>query len=134
MDLGVNTGKAAEVERWFDDLTEWDEKAEATTAGKLTEIFIFDKDIYPPLASRLKLLSDLNIAERRKPQDGRFSANIEENEYDFRISSLPTLYGESIVMRVLDKQKALVPLEDAGMDSISYQKLLKALKAPYGII
>jgi general secretion pathway protein E len=102
--------------------------------GKLAEIFIFDKDIYPPLASRLKLLSDLNIAQRRKPQDGRFSAFVEENEYDFRISSLPTLYGESIVMRVLDKQKALVPLEDAGMDSISYQKLLKALKAPYGII
>ena len=102
--------------------------------GKLTEIFIFDKDIYPPLASRLKLLSDLNIAERRKPQDGRFSANIEENEYDFRISSLPTLYGESIVMRVLDKQKALVRLEDAGMDSVSYQKLIKALHKPYGII
>ena len=102
--------------------------------GKLTEMFIFEKDIYPPLASRLKLLSNLDIAEKRKPQDGRFSTVVGQREYDFRISTLPILYGESIVMRVLDKQKALVRLEDAGMDSESYQKLLKGLQAPYGII
>jgi len=102
--------------------------------GKLTEMFIFEKDIYPPLASRLKLLANLDIAEKRKPQDGRFSTAVGAREYDFRISTLPILYGESIVMRVLDKQKALVRLEDAGMDSASYQKFLKGLQAPYGII
>ena len=102
--------------------------------GKLSEMFIFEKDIYPPLSSRLKLLANLDIAEKRKPQDGRFSTAVGVAEYDFRISTLPILYGESIVMRVLDKQKALVKLEDAGMDSLSYQKLLKGLKAPYGII
>jgi len=102
--------------------------------GKLTEMFIFEKDIYPPLASRLKLLSNLDIAEKRKPQDGRFSTLVGTREYDFRISTLPILYGESIVMRVLDKEKALVKLEDAGMDSASYQKLLKGLESPYGII
>lgn len=102
--------------------------------GRLSEMFIFEKDIYPPLASRLKLLSNLDIAEKRKPQDGRFSTAVGAKEYDFRISTLPILYGESIVMRVLDKQKALVKLEDAGMDPISYNKLIKGLKAPYGII
>jgi len=102
--------------------------------GKLTEMFIFEKDIYPPLASRLKLLANLDIAEKRKPQDGRFSTAVGAREFDFRISTLPILYGESIVMRVLDKQKALVRLEDAGMDSVSYKKLLKGLQAPYGII
>jgi len=102
--------------------------------GKLSEMFIFEKDIYPPLSSRLKLLANLDIAEKRKPQDGRFSTAVGKNEYDFRISTLPILYGESIVMRVLDKEKALVRLEDAGMDSLSYQKLLKGLQAPYGII
>jgi len=102
--------------------------------GALTEIFIFDKDIYPPMASRLKLLANLDIAEKRKPQDGRFSANVGSREYDFRISTLPILYGESIVMRVLDKEKALVKLEEAGMDSGSYQKLHKALQTPYGVI
>ena len=106
----------------------------ARVDGKLTEMFIFEKDIYPPLASRLKLLANLDIAERRKPQDGRFSASVGAREYDFRISTLPILYGESIVMRVLDKQKALVKLEDAGMDSVSYQKFLKGLQTPYGII
>ena len=102
--------------------------------GKLQEMFIFEKDIYPPLASRLKLLANLDIAEKRKPQDGRFSTSVGAREYDFRISTLPILYGESIVMRVLDKQKALVKLEDAGMDQLSYQKLIKGLAAPYGII
>ena len=102
--------------------------------GKLAEVFIFEKDIYPPLASRLKLLANLDIAEKRKPQDGRFSTLVGDREYDFRISNLPILYGESIVMRVLDKEKALVKLEDAGMDSISYQKLLKGLMEPFGLI
>ncbi len=102
--------------------------------GKLNEIFFFEKYIYAPLASRLKLLSNLDIAEKRKPQDGRFSTLVGDREYDFRISTLPILYGESIVMRVLDKEKALVKLEDAGMDSVSYQKLIKGLESPYGII
>ncbi|WP_345977445.1 ATPase, T2SS/T4P/T4SS family [Sulfurimonas sp. HSL3-7] len=102
--------------------------------GKLSEIFIFDKDIYPPLASRLKILANLDIAERRKPQDGRFSAQVGDREYDFRFSTLPIMYGESIVMRVLDKEKAMIRLEDAGMDEAGYQKLHNALKMPYGII
>jgi general secretion pathway protein E len=102
--------------------------------GKLAEIFIFDKDIYPPLASRIKLLANLDIAERRKPQDGRFSAIVMDAEFDFRLSTLPIIYGESIVMRILDKTKALVKLEDSGMDSESYQKLIKGLQSPFGII
>lgn len=102
--------------------------------GKLTEMFIFEKDLYPPLASRLKLLANLDIAEKRKPQDGRFSTRVGSREFDFRMSTLPILYGESIVMRILDKEKALVRLEDAGMDSQSYHKLIKGLQAPYGII
>ncbi|EDZ61518.1 type II secretion system protein E [Sulfurimonas gotlandica GD1] len=106
----------------------------ARVDGKLAEIFIFEKDIYPPLASRLKLLANLDIAEKRKPQDGRFSTAVGTREFDFRISTLPILYGESIVMRILDKEKALVKLEDAGMDTLSYNKLLKGLKEPFGII
>jgi len=102
--------------------------------GKLTEVFIFEKDIYPPLASRLKLLANLDIAEKRKPQDGRFSTLVGDREYDFRISTLPILYGESIVMRVLDKQKALVQLEKSGMDKHSYTELMNGLASPYGII
>lgn len=102
--------------------------------GMLTETFIFDKDIYPPLGSRLKLLSNMDIAEKRKPQDGRFSATILGREYDFRISALPTLNGESIVIRILDKSKVMIKIEDLGMHPQNYAKFYQAMHAPYGII
>ncbi|WP_170000805.1 GspE/PulE family protein [Campylobacter sp. RM16189] len=102
--------------------------------GMLTETFIFDKDIFPPMVSRMKLLSNMDIAERRKPQDGRFSAQVAGKEYDFRISTLPILNGESIVLRILDKSKVLISLENLGMHPESFAKFNKAMKAPYGII
>ena len=102
--------------------------------GMLTESFRFDKDIYPPLSSRLKLLSNLDIAERRKPQDGRFSATIMQREFDFRVSTLPVMNGESIVMRILDKSKVMIRLEDAGMSQHNFNIFNNALKVPYGIV
>lgn len=102
--------------------------------GMLTETFIFDKDIYPPLASRLKLLSNMDIAEKRKPQDGRFSATILGKEYDFRISTLPILNGESIVIRILDKSKVMIKLEDLGMHENNFKKFSQAMRSPYGIV
>jgi len=102
--------------------------------GLLRQSFVFDKDIFNPLASRMKLLAYLDIAEKRKPQDGRFSATIEKKEFDFRVSTLPTIYGESIVLRILDKTKAMIKLEDAGMSTFCYNRFLKAIHAPYGIV
>ncbi|KAB0612841.1 type II/IV secretion system protein [Campylobacter hyointestinalis subsp. lawsonii] len=102
--------------------------------GMLTESFIFDKDIYPPLVSRIKLLSNMDIAERRKPQDGRFSAQISGREYDFRISTLPILNGESIVLRILDKSKVIISLENLGMHPKNFAKFKNAMHSPYGII
>jgi general secretion pathway protein E len=102
--------------------------------GMLKEIFVFDKDIYPPLGSRIKLLANLDIAEKRKPQDGRFSATIMEKHYDFRMSTLPIMTGESIVMRILDKSKVMIKLEDLGMHPENYKKFRTAMDAPYGII
>ena len=102
--------------------------------GMLSETFIFDKDIYPPMVSRMKLLSNMDIAERRRPQDGRFSAQILDKEYDFRISTLPILNGESIVLRIFDKSKVIINLEDLGMHPDNFSKFKKSMKAPYGII
>ncbi|MBE0490849.1 MAG: type II/IV secretion system protein [Sulfurospirillum sp.] len=102
--------------------------------GMLNESFLFDKDIYPPLGSRLKLLSNMDIAEKRKPQDGRFSATILGREYDFRISTLPILFGESIVIRILDKSKVMIRLEELGMHENNFEKFQHAMHAPYGII
>ncbi|WP_103624622.1 GspE/PulE family protein [Campylobacter concisus] len=102
--------------------------------GMLSETFIFDKDIYPPMVSRMKLLSNMDITERRRPQDGRFSAQILDKEYDFRISTLPILNGESIVLRILDKSKVIINIEDLGMHPDNFAKFKKSMKAPYGII
>ena len=96
--------------------------------GMLSETFIFDKDIYPPMVSRMKLLSNMDIAERRRPQDGRFSAQILDKEYDFRISTLPILNGESIVLRILDKSKVIINLEDLGMHPDNFAKFKKSMK------
>jgi general secretion pathway protein E len=102
--------------------------------GMLKEIFVFDKDIFPPLSSRIKLLANLDIAERRKPQDGRFSAKVMDKPYDFRMSTLPIMTGESIVIRILDKSKVMIKLEELGMHPENFRKFREAMDAPFGVI
>ena len=104
------------------------------TDGMLQQAFTFDKDIFSPLSSRMKLLSNLDIAEKRKPQDGRFSHVVVGKEFDFRVSTLPTIQGESIVLRILDKTKAMIKLEDAGMSKFCFDRFSEAIKVPYGIV
>lgn len=102
--------------------------------GIMREAFKFDKDMFAPLASRLKLLANLDIAERRKPQDGRYSDIILDKPFDFRISTLPIITGESIVIRILDKSKVLVRLEDLGISELNYDRFNEAIKQPNGIV
>ena len=102
--------------------------------GMLAEIFVFDKDIYPPLVSRLKMLSNLDIAEQRKPQDGRFSVQVLGRDYDFRISTLPIIHGESVVMRILDKSKAIIKLSELGMLEDNLAKFSRLTRTPYGVL
>ncbi len=102
--------------------------------GMLRQSFIFDKDIFGPLSSRMKLLSSLDIAEKRKPQDGRFSTVVGKNPFDFRVSTLPTIFGESIVLRILDKSKAMIKLVDAGMSQFCLDRFTEAIAVPYGIV
>jgi general secretion pathway protein E len=102
--------------------------------GMLKQTFTFDKDIFAPLSSRMKLMSNLDIAEKRKPQDGRFSALVAGQEFDFRVSTLPTMHGESIVMRILDKSKVMIRLEDSGMSKENYEKISRGIAVPFGIV
>ncbi len=102
--------------------------------GMLQQSFMFDKDIFNPLASRIKLLANLDIAEKRKPQDGRITTTVNDREFDFRVSTLPTLVGELIVLRILDKSKVVVKLEEAGMSEFCYKRFTQAIKVPYGIV
>lgn len=102
--------------------------------GILKEIFSFEQEIYPPLGSRIKLMGHLDIAEKRKPQDGRFSLNVNKKDYDFRLSTLPTTHGESLVLRILDKTKVLINLEDLGMRKENFRRFNASLKSAHGII
>ena len=102
--------------------------------GVLIRSFLFERDIYAPLASRVKLLAGLDIAEKRLPQDGRFNYKIENINYDFRVSTLPIVDGESIVIRILDSTKATISLSETGMSSENYQRFFRALKSSYGIV
>ena len=102
--------------------------------GILKEIFSFEQEIYPPLGSRIKLMGHLDIAEKRKPQDGRFSLNVNKKDYDFRLSTLPTTHGESLVLRILDETKVLINLEDLGMRKENFRRFNASLKSAHGII
>jgi type IV pilus assembly protein PilB len=92
------------------------------------------KNIQGGLISRLKVMADLNIAEKRVPQDGRISMKVGAKQLDLRVASLPTVHGETIVIRVLDKSSALLRLEDLGFLEHSYEQFAKSFKKPYGAI
>jgi general secretion pathway protein E/type IV pilus assembly protein PilB len=102
--------------------------------GVLRELFSFENEIYPAFISKIKLLSQLDISEKRKSQDGRFSLKIDGNLYDFRVSTTPTLLGESVVMRILDQQKILLKVQELGMNENNLEKFDKLIHSPFGIV
>jgi general secretion pathway protein E/type IV pilus assembly protein PilB len=102
--------------------------------GVLRENFVFDLEVYNALASRIKILGNLDISEKRKSQDGRFSMEVDGNKYDFRLSTAPTMHGESIVMRILDSNKILLKLKDLGMEERNLKLFSEILSSPYGIV
>ncbi len=95
---------------------------------------VLSKKIQLPLASRFKILSRLDISERRLPQDGRISIRIDDRAIDFRVSTVPAKFGEKIVMRVLDKSGALLPLDKIIVHTPTVEKLRWMISQPYGII
>ena len=101
--------------------------------GKLREFIDFDYEIFNALDSRIKLEAKMDVSEKRKPQDGGFSLKIDENEFDFRVSTLPTIWGESIVIRILDKRNILKNLDDIGITTKNLNILRNALSKPNGI-
>jgi type IV pilus assembly protein PilB len=102
--------------------------------GDLKDIVYLPKDIGEPIVSRLKVISDLKIDETRIPQSGRFRALIDNREIDFRISSLPTVNGEKIVIRILDPLSGLLNISDLGILSYHDSLIKETLEKPYGLI
>lgn len=102
--------------------------------GQLAQIRSFHRDYWPAMAVRIKIMSGMNIAETRNPQDGRISYTVLGREVDFRVATMPTVHGENIVMRLLDKAKSLVPLENLGFSDANINVLKRLIKRPEGII
>lgn len=92
------------------------------------------KNLHTAIISRLKVMSKLNIAERRLPQDGRFKVKIHDREIDFRISVLPSSFGEKAALRILDKSQAMLDINRLGFEKEALEHLKKASKMPHGMI
>ena len=90
--------------------------------------------VHEAIVSRIKILTNMQLDEKRKPQDGRFSASIENRKIDFRVSTFPTFFGEKVVIRILDVEKGVKTLEEAGFSGRNLEEIKKALDRPYGLI
>ncbi|WP_319371438.1 ATPase, T2SS/T4P/T4SS family [uncultured Ilyobacter sp.] len=102
--------------------------------GVLVEIKKMPKNLIYGLVSRIKIMAGMDIAEKRLPQDGRFRIKIAGRSVDFRVSTLPTIYGEKIVMRILDKSNMKFDLDGLGFKEDAMEIIKKKITSPYGII
>lgn len=107
--------------------------------GVLVERFSFALWLFAPLSASIKLLSHLNLTESKQPQDGRFELELQHTDntlrtFDFRVSTLPLIEGESIVLRILDKHKTLLPLESLGFGHIELEQIKSLFNLPYGLV
>lgn len=102
--------------------------------GELFTSLVLPVDVHNSIVARIKILASMKLDEKRKPQDGRFSARIEGRKIDFRVSTFPAYYGEKIVMRILDTQKGVQKLDDIGFRPEHLAMVKNALARPYGII
>jgi type IV pilus assembly protein PilB len=102
--------------------------------GKLYEIPPPAKHLHLPIISRIKILAKLDIAEKRLPQDGAILVRIDERPIDLRVSSIPTIYGEKVVLRILDRSSVVLDLNRMGFEPQQLESMRKAMNSPYGLI
>jgi len=102
--------------------------------GILNTSLILPGKVLSAVIARIKILSQMKLDEKRKPQDGRFSAKIEGRKVDFRVSTFPSYYGEKVVMRILDQEKGVRGIDEIGLTEENYKLLKEAIKRPYGMI
>ncbi|MDP9182262.1 MAG: Flp pilus assembly complex ATPase component TadA [Actinomycetota bacterium] len=114
--------------------TERDLRVRFRIDGVLHEVMRSPKSIISGVTSRLKIMADINIAERRIPQDGRLSVTANGKKIDLRVATLPTVWGEKVVMRVLDNSTAMLKLSDLGFSDPNYEVYSQSFIKPYGMI
>ncbi|MDQ5957855.1 MAG: type pilus assembly protein PilB, partial [Patescibacteria group bacterium] len=98
-----------------------------------TSLFL-PKTVHDAVVARIKILTNMKLDEKRKPQDGRFSAKIENRKIDFRVSTFPTYFGEKVVLRILDPEKKLVSLESVGFSGNQLTMVEESIKKPHGLV
>ncbi len=114
--------------------TEHDIRVRFRIDGVLHEVMRSPKSIQSGVISRLKIMADINIAERRIPQDGRLSVSANGQKVDLRVATLPTVWGEKMVLRILDNSTAMLDLADLGFRDINYERYSASFGKPYGMI
>ncbi|MCO5322453.1 MAG: Flp pilus assembly complex ATPase component TadA [Microthrixaceae bacterium] len=102
--------------------------------GAMTDAIHLPQRMGPAVTSRIKVMSELNIVERRRPQDGQFGVSVDGRPIDFRVSIVPTVHGEKTVLRLLDKTKSLISLPDLGMNEEVVDKFTKIVSSPLGML
>jgi len=102
--------------------------------GVLTEVMTPPPRMHPAIVSRVKVMADLDISERRNPQDGRFRVILDRRPIDVRVSTLPTIHGEKLVLRLLDRKSMRIDIRNVGIPSSHIEDLLEMIAAPNGII
>jgi type IV pilus assembly protein PilB len=102
--------------------------------GALTEVLDLPTGVGPALASRIKIMADLNIVERRRPQDGQFETTVDDRDVDVRVSTTATIWGEKVVLRLLDKSRSLMRLGDLGMPPELEQAYQRIVRSPHGMV
>jgi type IV pilus assembly protein PilB len=102
--------------------------------GKLLEKYVISSEEYPKIINRIKIMASLDISEKRLPQDGRINLATEHEDFDIRVSSLPTLHGEKLVLRILTKNNVSVDLENLGFSKSEFDIYTNSVKKPNGIV
>ena len=117
------------IEPWRDSL-----KVRFRVDGIMNTSLVLPLKVHQAVIARIKILCNMRLDEKRKPQDGRFTAHIEGRKVDFRVSTFPTYFGEKVVMRILDQEKGVKKLDDLGLSKRNLALLRKAILKPYGLI
>jgi type IV pilus assembly protein PilB len=102
--------------------------------GTLNTSLVLPPQVHSAVVARIKVLSNMKLDEKRKPQDGRFSARIDGRKIDFRVSTFPAYYGEKVVMRILDQEKGVKKIEEMGLSEKNLSYFKEAINKPYGLI
>ncbi len=124
-------GNASDVhiEPWRENV-----KVRFRVDGEMNTSLMLPSKVHPAVVARIKILSEMRLDEKRKPQDGRFTTRIDDRKIDFRVSTFPTYFGEKVVMRLLDQEKGVKGLDELGLSERNIKMIRSAIKKPYGLI